>query len=114
MRRANFLDVFESWKSDWESLDTDAYLANYSQDNFNFGKTNFSSWANRKLQINRAKTFVQVDMDIESVFAYPGEHDMFVIKYNQRYLSNNYSGEVKKEQYWQRDTSGRWKIIYEG
>ena len=113
-RRANFLNVFESWRNDWESLNIEAYLANYSRDNFNFGKANYSSWANRKQQINQAKTFVQVDMDIQSVFAYPGELDMFVVKYKQKYLSNNYSGEVNKEQYWQRDPAGQWKIIYEG
>ena len=39
---------------------------------------------------------------------------MFVIKYKQRYLSNNYSGETDKEQYWQRNEDGEWKIIYEG
>jgi len=39
---------------------------------------------------------------------------MFVVKYHQRYLSDNFAGESEKEQFWKRDESGRWRIIYEG
>ena len=113
-RRQQFLQIVQRWKEDWESLHTDAYLSHYSQENFNFGQKNFASWADRKRLVNQGKTFVQIDMDIKSLFAYPGEKDMFVVKYRQRYLSNNYHGETDKEQYWQRDPSGQWKIIFEG
>lgn len=113
-RRASYLNIVKRWKEDWESLHTDAYLAHYSRDNFNLGRADFSPWAERKRLVNREKTFVQVDMDIQSLFAYPGEEEMFVVKYKQRYLSNNYHGETQKEQYWQRDNSGRWRIIFEG
>ncbi|NND00193.1 MAG: L,D-transpeptidase family protein [Gammaproteobacteria bacterium] len=114
LQRNRFLGILESWKRDWESLDTAAYLAHYSKDNFNFGKASFTRWADRKKQVNDAKTFIQVDLDIKSLFVYPGEQDMFVVQYRQKYLSNNYAGEVNKEQYWQRDKQGQWKIIYEG
>ena len=113
-RKKQLLNVLEQWRNDWESLNTEAYLAHYSKDNFNFGQKNFAAWSARKRQVNRAKTFVQVDMDVESLFVYPGEYDMFVVKYKQRYLSNNYSGEVSKQQYWQRNQHGQWKILYEG
>ena len=113
-RRKQLLNVLDRWRDDWESLNTDAYLAHYTKENFNFGQKNFNAWSSRKHQVNRAKTFVQVDIDIESLFVYPGESDMFVVKYKQRYLSNNYSGEVSKEQYWQRNQQGHWKILYEG
>jgi hypothetical protein len=113
-RRTQLLNVIEQWRDDWESLNTEAYLAHYTKENFNFGQKNFAAWSSRKRQVNKAKTFVQIDMDVESLFAYPGENDMFVVKYRQRYLSNNYSGEVSKEQYWQRNQHGQWKILYEG
>jgi len=67
----------------------------------------------RKSQVNEAKTFVQLDIDIESVFAYPGVKDMIVVKYQQRYLSNNYSAESTKQQYWKLMEDKRWRIIYE-
>ena len=112
--KSQYRAVLENWKRDWESLNTQAYLAHYSEQNFNFGKADFRSWAKRKQQVNRAKTFVQVDLDIQSMFMYPGEPDMFVVQYQQRYLSNNYAGRASKQQYWQRDSQGQWKIIFEG
>jgi len=114
VQRKQYRAVIDSWKSDWESLDVPAYLKHYASDNFNFGLGDYRAWASRKRQVSQAKTFVQVDLELESLFVYPGEKDMFVVKYKQRYLSNNYSGETNKEQYWKRGSNGEWKIIYEG
>ena len=113
-RRASLLAVIDQWKRDWESLNTQAYVSHYQSKNFNLGKGDYQAWLRRKAQINEAKTFVQVDLDIQSLFAYPGEKDMFVVRYKQRYLSDNFSGESFKEQLWKRDQSGNWRIIYEG
>jgi len=108
------MTVLDAWKADWESLNTEAYLSHYSRDNFNFGSKHYQRWASRKKETNSRKTFVQIDLELQSLFMYPGETDMFVVKYKQRYLSNNYAGQSQKEQYWKRDDAGRWKIIYEG
>ena len=113
-RRGSLLAVIDQWKQDWESLNTQAYVSHYQSENFNLGKGDYQAWLQRKAQINGAKTFVQVDLDIQSLFAYPGEKDMFVVRYKQRYLSDNFSGESSKEQLWKRDQSGKWRIIYEG
>ena len=113
-RRRSFVAVIDKWKSDWESLDTKAYTSHYQIQDFNLGKGDYASWRQRKVTVNGAKTFVQVDLDIESLFIYPGEKDMFVVKYTQRYLSDNFSGESAKEQFWKRDENGSWRIIYEG
>lgn len=112
-RNASYLSVINQWKTDWEKLDLEAYLEHYSVSNFNLGAGNYKAWAKRKYNVNKAKTFVQIDLDIKSLFLYPGE-DMFVVKFKQRYLSNNYSTESNKEQFWQKDSNGKWKIIYEG
>lgn len=113
-RREQYQAVLTRWKNDWESLDTQAYLQHYSRDLFNFGKQEFRPWAQRKAQVNTSKTFIQVDLQVQSLFVYPGERDMFVVKYKQNYLSNNYAGSTNKEQYWQRDSAGQWRIIFEG
>jgi len=112
--KQDYMSVLKAWKSDWESLDTNAYLQHYSSNEFNFGRDNFRQWVNRKKQVNQAKTFIQVDLDLDSLFLYPGEKDMFVVKYRQRYLSNNYQGQATKEQYWRRNNDGQWQIVYEG
>jgi len=113
-RREEFLSVLGRWRDDWESLDTAAYLAHYTNNNLNFGKTSFHRWAERKRQLNKAKTFIQVDLDIHELFVYPGETNMFVVSFTQNYLSNNYQGRVKKKQYWKRADNGQWKILYDG
>ena len=113
-KKADYLAVIEKWKADWESLDVPAYLDHYEKEDFNFGAGDYKKWSKRKQTVNANKTFVQLDLDLQSLFIYPGDKDMFVVKYKQRYLSNNYSGETDKEQYWQRNKKGEWKIIYEG
>ena len=113
-RREDLMSVVDGWRRDWESLNNDAYLSHYSTDKLNFGATSFSKWARTKRKLNASKTFVQVDLDVEEMFVYPGEDDMFVVSFTQSYLSNNYQGQVRKKQYWKRDQSGSWKIIYEG
>ncbi len=112
-RRERLNRTIQAWQKDWESLNTQAYLDHYSRENFNFGTENFNPWARRKEQVNAAKTFIQVDLAVESLFLYPGETDMFVVQYQQKYLSNNYAGATTKEQYWRRESDGRWRIVYE-
>lgn len=113
-KRNNYLAVLDAWKSDWESLDTSAYAEHYSVNNFNLGKDNFQAWNQAKKATNKRKTFIQIDLEIDSLFTYPGEQDMFVVTYKQRYLSNNYASETDKQQYWQKNQYGQWRIIYEG
>lgn len=112
-RRKGFYATLQQWQQDWESLDTARYLSHYSKDNFNFGREKIDNWAAKKQAVNLSKTFVQVDIKINDLFIYPGKDEMFVVHYRQRYLSNNYVGETEKEQYWQKDKFGKWKIIYE-
>lgn len=113
-KRNALLQVVKQWQQDWESLNTKAYLQHYKQQEFNFGQQSFTGWAKQKEQTNKRKTFIQIDTDIKSLFLYPGEKDMFVVRYKQRYLSNNFKSESDKEQYWQRNEQGNWQIIYEG
>ena len=113
-RKASLLTVLEQWRLDWESLDTARYISHYQASEFNFGKGRYAVWKKRKKTINEAKIFVQINMELQSLFAYPGEKDMFVVKFKQYYLSDNYSGESIKEQYWKRNKLGQWRIIYEG
>ncbi len=113
-RSQQYLKIVEQWKSDWESINTDAYLRHYAADNLNFGAINYDTWAKKKRVLNNSKTFIQIDLDIKELFVYPGETDMFVVSFTQNYLSNNYEGQTVKKQYWKRSDNGRWKIIYEG
>lgn len=110
--RDALLKEIEQWRSDWASLDTQAYLRHYARD-FASGGTDYAAWAQQKQQVNNAKTWIKVGLNDVSVFAYPDRPDMAVVNFEQDYSSNNLSNRMKKRQYWMKH-DGRWQIVYEG
>lgn len=109
-----YVDILTSWMNDWESLDVDRYIKHYSKQDFNLGTDNYGQWEKHKRSIARSKEFVQLVVDIKGLFIYPGEKDMFVVDFNQDYVSNNFKSKDEKQQYWQKNSQGEWQIIYEG
>lgn len=112
-RRARFVAMLTGWQADWESLDTDRYLAHYSRD-FNNGGQNYQRFAAHKQKVNRGKSFIDVQLDELNLFSYPGEPGMFEARFTQRYRSSNFSHSSEKKQYWKQSADGQWRIVYEG
>lgn len=110
--RDEFLGQLEKWRTDWESLDTERYLQNYSR-RFSSDKLDFASFAKSKRSVNAGKEWVKVSLSDVSVFRNPGREDLVVVTFNQNYRSNNLTNVMKKRQYWARE-GGRWHIIFEG
>ena len=112
--REQALSALETWRSDWESLDTERYLAHYSKDDFvGFGK-DYASWAKHKRRVNKHKKSIKVDLEVKGLFIYPGEQNTVLTTFVQDYRSDNFNGKSHKHQYWRRDQDGVWRIIYEG
>ena len=109
-----FFSLLNRWKIDWESLDHDNYLRHYSQSDFERGGDDYEKWAAYTKQVNSAKNYIRVEIDNLSIFTYPGEKNMVMMSFNQTYQSNNYNSKSRKSLFWQQDTNGQWKIIYEG
>ena len=103
------LSVLEQWQNDWESLDTNKYLAHYSPDQLD----NFDNFAAHKLRVNKHKKYIEVDLNNVSVYGYPGKEEMMVVSFDQEYRSNNHRSVTQKRQYW-RKKDGKWQIIHEG
>jgi murein L,D-transpeptidase YafK len=110
--RDAFLGHFEKWRSDWESLDTERYLQNYSR-KFSSDKLDFEAFSKGKRTVNANKEWVKVSLSDVSVFRNPGREDLVVVTFNQNYRSNNLNNSMKKRQYWTRE-GNRWRIIFEG
>ena len=110
--RRSFLQALDTWRGDWESLDTDRYLDHYSP-GFAAKGQDRDAWGRHKRQVNGAKNWVKVGMSNVSLFRTPGKEEVMVVTFDQDYRSNNLSNVMKKRQYWLRE-SGRWRIIYEG
>lgn len=104
--------ALEAWRRDWESRETNEYLAHYSR-TFSSGKQDFAQWAQHKRRINAGKSWIKVRLSDVALFLYPGRHDLAVVEFEQHYSSSNLSNRMKKRQYWIKE-EGRWKIVYEG
>ena len=110
--RAALSKSIESWRTDWESLDTDKYLRHYSK-RFLSGSQNHEQWSAQKRQVNAGKQWIKVGANNISMFRNPGKEEMVVVTFDQDYRSSNLSIQMKKRQYWIKD-DGTWKIVYEG
>lgn len=109
--RREFLATFEQWRSEWESLDTERYLAHYST-RFRADGRDLAAWGAHKRKVNAGKSWVKVGVSDLSVFSYPDGEDMIVVTFAQDYRSSNLSNRTLKRQYWSRD-QGRWRVVFE-
>jgi murein L,D-transpeptidase YafK len=110
--RASLAGALEQWRADWQSRDTERYLAHYSE-RFTAPGQNFASWAEHKRKVNGAKNWIKVNLGRVTMLRYPRERDVVVVTFDQDYRSDGLSNVMKKRQYWAKE-AGRWKILYEG
>ena len=110
--RAALAAELEQWRADWESRDTERYLAHYSLQ-FKAPNQNYAAWAARKRKVNAGKAFIHVKLGQVAMLRYPRERDVVVVTFEQDYRSSGLSNVMKKRQYWAKE-AGRWKILYEG
>jgi len=110
--RAGLAAALEQWRADWQSRDTERYLAHYSQ-RFGSQGQDFAGWAAHKRKVNAAKSWIKVGLSRVTMLRYPHERDMVVVSFDQDYKSDGLSNVMKKRQYWAKE-GGRWKILYEG
>ena len=102
----------ESWRHDWESLDTDRYLRHYAA-GFTSGKLDLPQWAAHKRIVNSGKSWINLKVDKVSMYVYPGRDDLAVVTFDQTYASSNLENRMRKRLYWIRE-GGAWRIIHEG
>jgi len=110
--RSGLAGEIEQWRADWQSRDTERYLAHYSQ-RFSSGSENLAAWSAHKRKVNGSKSWIKVGLGRVSMLRYPHERDVVVVTFDQDYKSNGLSNVMKKRQYWMKE-NGRWKILYEG
>jgi len=108
----SLMNEIEQWRTDWASLNTNAYLKHYAR-NFSSGNANYAAWAKQKQAVNAGKSWIKLNISEISVFTYPSQPNMAVVNFEQDYNSNNLSNRMKKRQYWMKQNN-RWQIIYEG
>ncbi|MDA8258180.1 MAG: L,D-transpeptidase family protein [Betaproteobacteria bacterium] len=110
--RSSLLQMIEEWRSDWESRNVDSYARHYSH-KFKADGQGYREWVEHKRKVNAGKSWIKVGTGNISMFRNPGREEYVVVTFDQDYRSNNLSGQMKKRQYWIKE-SGRWKIVFEG
>lgn len=106
-------DAVEQWRKDWETQNTEQYLAHYS-DRFFTQTTDLAGWAKEKRRIQANKTQVEIKLSNLGMFRYPNsQFTMAAVTFDQDYKSNNLDSTMRKRQYWILENN-RWKILYEG
>lgn len=106
-----FLRQLETWRRDWESRDSERYLAHYARD-FSAGGMDLAAWSAHKRRVNAAKKWIKVELGSLSVLRSPGREPVMVVTFDQDYRSSGMSQRARKRQYWTLD-GDRWKIAYE-
>jgi len=106
----------ETWRRDWASLNTDAYLSHYHH-NFRSGERDLRAWKLYKQRVNASKSFVEVDFANMTLMHDPNrwpEGEMLVAEFDQSYRSNNYADQGRKRLYMARESEQHaWKILLE-
>jgi murein L,D-transpeptidase YafK len=110
--RASLSAALEQWRADWQSRDSERYLAHYSQ-RFASPNQDYAAWAAHKRKVSAARTWMTVGVAHVGMFRYPRERDFVVVTFDQDYRSDGLSNVMKKRQYWIKE-GARWKILYEG
>ncbi len=109
--RVSLAAAVETWRSDWESLNTDAYLRHYSE-NFRTDSMDMAAWTAYKRRVNSGKSYIRIGVDDIGIYAYPGEDGLFLVTFEQQYRSNNFRARRWKHQYWRREADD-WRIVHE-
>ena len=110
-RRTQFAQQISDWQHDWESLNINHYASHYADD-FTAGDKPYSRWLAEKRQINNGKRWIQVKFEHMSLYAYPGQKNLYLADFMQDYSSNNLSDVTHKHLYWTQHDE-QWKIVAE-
>ncbi len=111
-RRTSLQLAIDRWRSAWESRDSGDYLDFYAQD-FSDLHRNKSAWSDYKTKLNSSKKFIHVEVSDVNMVVEPEKSDVVNVVFRQKYASDDYHWQGKKQQLW-RQTDEGWKIIYEG
>ena len=103
----------DAWRQAWESGDTGKYLSYYSKDFTNSDGMKLGAFRRHKERVNKHKTFIRVRMDhMAIVLPQERERQVAVVRFIQKYRSNNFENDSRKIFYLKKEQTG-WTIFGE-
>jgi murein L,D-transpeptidase YafK len=109
-RRERFEAELEAWRQAWQQRDTETYLGFYAEDFEDDRGRDHAEFAAHKQAVNRGKRWISVEMRGLAIYDYPGEENLRLVSFEQRYASDNYASISQKRQFWRRQADGSWRI----
>jgi len=111
--RKEIQTFIDSWKQAWESLQVEKYLDHYSKDFLNNQRMGWDAYKQIKKNVNRNKKFIRITIERPFLLTSPKREGNFVVvRFIQKYSSDNFSDESTKVLYLQKNGAA-WKIIGE-
>lgn len=103
----------EDWRKDWESRDMGKFLSHYAKDFVNSEGMNLEAYKRQKERVNQGKKFIRVKTDqMAVVLLQEREGQVAVVRFVQRYRSNNFDSDSGKLFYLKKGQKG-WAIFGE-
>jgi murein L,D-transpeptidase YafK len=103
----------DAWRQAWESGNTGKYLSYYSKDFVNSEGMRYDAFKRHKERVNRGKRFIRVAVDqMAVIFPQEREGQIAVVRFVQKYRSNNFESNSKKLFYLKKGRGG-WTIFGE-
>ena len=109
--------MLDRWARDWESRQSERYLAHYHPD-FRTEKHDLASWSRYKRRVNGRKQYIRVQLSHVKIRRGPeqiAQGEAVLVTFSQRYQSSNYAANSRKQLYLVRKRpDDDWLILYEG
>jgi murein L,D-transpeptidase YafK len=103
----------DDWRQAWESGNTGKYLSHYSKDFTNSEGMKFEAFRRHKERVNSSKKFIRVSVEqMAVIFPQEREGQVAVVRFIQKYRSNNFESNSKKLFYLKKERGG-WTIFGE-
>ena len=103
----------DAWRQSWESANTAKYMSHYSKDFINSEGMRYEAFRRHKERVNSSKKFIRVTMDqMAVIFPQEREGQIAVVRFIQKYRSNNFESNSKKLFYLKKERGG-WTIFGE-
>ena len=103
----------EAWRKSWESLNTKKYLSLYAPDFVSGQGMDYTAFKNHKEKVNKNKKFIKVAVE-RPFMLMPPEYggDVGVIRFTQKYVSDNFKSEGGKI-FYVKKVKSKWQIFGE-
>lgn len=102
----------EQWRLAWQQRQLDPYLAFYADNFTSQAKENKQQWRQRKSTLFAINTPIYLQLGSALILRYPGDDNLILTEFDQRYQRGNNTSLERKRLWWQQQHN-QWMIVYE-